>query len=325
MPPSKDGMPFITKDIAKAFFELDLSGNGPSITSKTPKPRDRNPPVAPPLPVTNEVKGNNRVTFLTLPVEIRLQIYNELLVSRFDRTQNPSWAVGNTDQKLVLLHMIQAPQYRTMEPGILQTCKQIYHEANTILYSQNVFAISEPKQLFRLIAQIGFVNFRLIKTLHIWVPSSAKLYPWLQVIYTLAVEASGLRCIELGWGADIEGTWERGLGDNVDFVRALGRIQGLEKLVIEGYYAKNWPAYLEEKMGVRVRAICGHCREKRESRKGDLNDEESEHEKFIREMNERELQTFRKYQRSKSRACCLAIRMVFALTPIALDSAPLSF
>jgi hypothetical protein len=52
---------------------------------------------------------------------------------------------------------------------------------------------------------------------------------------------------------------ERGLSGNLDFVRALGMIQGLDKLAIEGYYAKNWPAYLEETMGVQVRAICGHC------------------------------------------------------------------
>ena len=35
------------------------------------------------------------------------------------------------------------------------------------------------------------------------------------------------------------GAKERGLGDDLDFVRLLGNIQGLEKLVIEGYYAKN--------------------------------------------------------------------------------------
>lgn len=35
------------------------------------------------------------------------------------------------------------------------------------------------------------------------------------------------------------GARERGLGDNLDVVRVLGKIQGLEKLVIKGYYAKN--------------------------------------------------------------------------------------
>ena len=126
------GLPFTRIAIAKAFFDLDLSDSEPSIASKTPKPRDRNRPVASQPPDTNEAKGNNKVTLLTLPAEIRLRIYDQLLVSRFDRMQNPSWAVGNTDQKLVLLHMAQFPQYRTMEPGILQTCKQIYHEANSI-------------------------------------------------------------------------------------------------------------------------------------------------------------------------------------------------
>jgi hypothetical protein len=303
MPPSQKGTPFKRKDIAKAFFDLDLSDAGPSNASKrAPKPTDCNRLVTTQPPATNNAKGNNKATFLTLPVEIRLRIYDLLLVSRFNRMQNPSWAVGNTDQKLVLLNMIQAPQYRTMEPGILRTCKQIYHEANPILYSQNVFAISEPEQMFQFIVQVGLVNFKLVKTLHIWVPWMAKLAPWLQLLYILAEEASGLRSIKLGWGANCDLRWhlergakERGLGDSLDFVRALGKIQGLEKLVIEGYYAKNWPVYLEGRIGVRVRAICGHCREERELGERELNDEELEDEKFIREMNEK-LQTFKDYQ-----------------------------
>jgi hypothetical protein len=79
-------------------------------------------------------------------------------VSRFDREQNPSWAVGDTYQKKVILDMIRASQYRTTEPGILQTRKQIYHEAEVILYSRNVFDISEPEPMFRFIAQIGPAN-----------------------------------------------------------------------------------------------------------------------------------------------------------------------
>lgn len=307
MPPSKNEMPFVTNNIAKAFFEMDLSGNGPSIARKKPKPRDRNPLVVPPPLATNEVKGINKVTFLTLPVEIRLRIYDELLVSRFDRTQNPSWAVGNTDQKKVMLDMIQARQYRTMEPGILQTCKQIYNEANPILYSQNAFAISEPEQMFQLIVRSGLVNFRLIKKLHIWVPCMAELSPWLQLLQVLAEEASGLRYIKLGWGADLAGWWGEGLGDNLDFVRALGKIQQLKKLVIEGYYAKNWPAYLDEKMGGRVEAICGlPPNQGYKEREGDVVNAEQEREAFIREAfireaNEDNLQIFRKYQQGNRR------------------------
>jgi hypothetical protein len=123
MSPSQKGIPFKRKDIAKAFFDLDISDGEPSTASKTPKPRDRNRLIAS-KPLLDEAKGNNKVALLTLPVEIRLRIYDLLLVSRFDRKENPSWAVGNTDQKLILLHMGQFRDYRTMEPGILQTCRQ---------------------------------------------------------------------------------------------------------------------------------------------------------------------------------------------------------
>lgn len=300
MPSSQQWIPFKRKDIAKAFFDHDISG-GPSTANKAPGPRNLNCRGV--TPATNHAKANNSATFLTLPVEIRLQIYDLLLVSRFDRTQNPSWAVGNTYQKVVSVDMVQAPQYRTMEPGVLRTCKQVYHEANTILYSQNIFAFNEPEKMIRFVGQVGLVNVKLVKRLHLWVPWMAELAPWLQLLHFLAEEATGLRSIGLGWDAICDFSWhlergakERGLGDNLDFVRTLGNIQRLENLVIEGYYAKNWPAYLERRMGMRVRAIYGHCCEENELRVGDPNDEELEDTKLTREYNEEELQLFREFQ-----------------------------
>jgi hypothetical protein len=49
-------------------------------------------------PRTNEVKRSNKVTFFTLPAEIRLRIYDLLLINRFDRTEN-----GDRYQKSVVL------------------------------------------------------------------------------------------------------------------------------------------------------------------------------------------------------------------------------
>jgi hypothetical protein len=40
---------------------------------------------------------------------------------------------------------------------------------------------SEPEQMFRLIMQIGFVNFKLVKILRIWAPWMAILSPWMQL------------------------------------------------------------------------------------------------------------------------------------------------
>lgn len=254
----ESGMSFLTKDIAKAFFELDIPSNRPSVTRKVPTPHNRNRPVISPSSATKGAKGN-KLTLLTLPTEIRLQIYGELLVGRYHWIHDASWAVETTDHKKVLLHMIQALQYDTMEPDILRTCKQIYHEANSRLYSQNVFSFIEPERMLGLIAQIGWENLKLVKSIDFWVPFSAELSSWLQLLHILAENSSGLRRIDLGWGAVLQEGFqsERGLGDNLDFVRALGKIQGLEKLVIRGYYAKNWPAYLNAKMGGRVEAICG--------------------------------------------------------------------
>src|SRR5467141_2623888 len=66
---------------------------------KTPK---HNHPVAS-QPRTNEAERSSKVTFFSLPTEIRLQIYNLLLVSRFDPTRDPSLAVGRgeTNQKKI--------------------------------------------------------------------------------------------------------------------------------------------------------------------------------------------------------------------------------
>jgi hypothetical protein len=180
-------------------------------------------------------------------------------------------AVGDIDQKKVMLDMRKASEYRTMEPGILQTCKQIFHEAKAILYSHNVFTINEPKVIFRSIMQIGNENIKLVKTVHIWVPKMAKLDPWLQLLKILAEDASGLRCIELALDANTGLGRYRSLGYNKVFLCALGKIRGLDKLVFKGHYAKHWPAYLEKRMGVRVLTLCGHGREEPELGEGDLN------------------------------------------------------
>lgn len=44
----------------------------------------------------------------------------------------------------------------------------------------------------------------------------------------------------------------RGLGKSLAFVRALAKIRPSEAVEITGFYAKNWPQYLEKEMGVRV-------------------------------------------------------------------------
>ena len=42
------------------------------------------------------------------------------------------------------------------------------------------------------------------------------------------------------------------VGMNLRFVRELAKIQGLQSMVVGGYYGVHWPRYLTEKMGVKV-------------------------------------------------------------------------
>ncbi|OAL44870.1 hypothetical protein IQ07DRAFT_592123 [Pyrenochaeta sp. DS3sAY3a] len=281
--------------MAKAFFEFDLSGPKSPLINNTPTPRaHENARLS---STANDATRKSNSRFLSLPTEIRLQIYEILLISRFDRTQNPSWAVGDTNQKSIMLHMIQARQYRTMEPSLLQTCKQVHREANPTLYSKNVFSIAKPAEIYRLVSQIGIENFSLIRLIQIWVPRGAKSSEWVQMLHLLAEKGTGLRCIEIAFDHDLESSFQPGLGDNQEIVRALGEIQGLDELVIKGYYAESWPAYLEKRMGAPVKAFCGHSsREKAKLKVDDRSDEELEHERFVHELNKTEVEVFREYQ-----------------------------
>ena len=44
-----------------------------------------------------------------------------------------------------------------------------------------------------------------------------------------------------------------GAGKDIRFVRELAKIQGLQSMAINGFYAMHWPRYPSEKMGVLVK------------------------------------------------------------------------
>lgn len=83
--------------------------------------------------------------FLTLPPEIRLQIYTYLLPNV------PSYTNGISDPVAVLrpcLRLDSTPSY----PEILFTCRQIYHEAVPLLYHSHRFNFDIAGHLLRSVA-----------------------------------------------------------------------------------------------------------------------------------------------------------------------------
>ncbi|KAK7422957.1 hypothetical protein QQX98_001247 [Neonectria punicea] len=223
------------------------------LTSQTKQGVDSDPGREP-----GDPSAEKTVSFFTLPVEVRLEIYNLLLVSRFRPDDYNRWSQEAGVQKPISPFML-----KNLGPHILRTCKRINGEANPILYSHNEFRITGPGETLRFLAQIAPRNVKLLRMLQISVP--CYVYgdsgTWVALLDALATDATGLRAVHVEWTAECEFSWEyargseeRGLGDNLDFVRALAQIRGLEKMAIRGCYAKRWPAYLEDKMGVPVRA-----------------------------------------------------------------------
>jgi len=200
------------------------------------------------------------ITLLTIPVEIRLLVYDYLLVSR-DR-----WAGFKVIETSLSKRIPCEP--RSLHPAILLTCKQIHNEASPILYSENEWYIGKPPPYLKIFDHIGPTHMKQIKTMRISVETddpTIRSETWISFLNTLVREATGLRNLHLiryvTQNLDTEeevhghGPKERG---NIEFVRALGTIQGLQTMVLEGYYGQRWPGYLEDKMGVFVQTRPGY-------------------------------------------------------------------
>ncbi|KAJ5803074.1 uncharacterized protein N7503_005524 [Penicillium pulvis] len=294
---SRMTMPSRRRDAVKAFVGLDFSDTeSSSVENITPKPFRGDPQATVRSPTTNETKS--RPSLLTVPVEIRLQIYDLLLVSRSTREDNPSWPVGDTCQVMIMLSMKKDPQQRTINPAIIRICGQIRREANPILYTGNVFNFRQPDQMFRFMTQIGPTNIKFVRSLDMWIPWKAEILPWLTLLNALSQEAAALKYVRVAWNSRYEsprmlqkGAKERGLGDNVLFIRALATFQGLEKIHIRGHYAKHWPSYLTAKTSAQVQAEIGLGHYEPEP------DDDPQTIQWIQTLNESNLHKFREYQR----------------------------
>lgn len=93
----------------------------------------------------DQSKSGNPPPFLSiLPVELRLEIYKYLL----DIHHHPDPFSGRTPNHHGILPSQTPPKPKNppqplLHPSILSTCRQIYHEALPILYTQNIFLANE--------------------------------------------------------------------------------------------------------------------------------------------------------------------------------------
>ena len=89
--------------------------------------------------------GSQGPSFLTLPREIRLSIYEELLAPclGFERLLCKCQRCRQRTKRMQLANPMK--EQRTMFPAVLATNKAIHDEAISILYSKNVFQLNCPE------------------------------------------------------------------------------------------------------------------------------------------------------------------------------------
>lgn len=209
----------------------------------------------------------------TLPLEIRLEIYNYLLIhptfNPYEKLNSPSVCTISTDD---LLNRAGKPVIYcvTIRTALLLVCKQIHAEAISILYSRNSFRFHHPKILLKFLIQIGQANIRHIKHLQIVVPWNQE--SWIfwpaELLCKLSSDAKNLQNVEI--------TFERipsdraqiyGFGSYDDIVSlvvgrrlslefnlglALRRLAGLERIIVYGGYSEGWLELLGKTIGCKV-------------------------------------------------------------------------
>lgn len=122
--------------------------------------------------------------------------------------------------------------------------------------------VSQPKALMTWLETNNaalITNITIILDAH---SNSSSPPLWCQLFDKLQQEETNIQHLSICWDSD--GPWGQpkpwgmedfffhyGLGRSVVFLRGLAQLKVKEKLEISGFYAKHWPRYLEEKMGLR--------------------------------------------------------------------------
>lgn len=193
----------------------------------------------------------------SLPAELRLQIYENVLVD-----SRGGWyritPLSKVLDKQVSPYSRRHFRFRVWT-SLLRTCRLIYLEATAVLYSGNGFVAGCPAGLMRFLYGIGRRNATFIRRvkLHLGYPINTARGNWHDAFCQLARQATDLRRLEIEYLKDMVGLLQHGwpihpgLGKDTTVARTLGkaltRMFSLKTLVIRGFYGKNWPAYFATK------------------------------------------------------------------------------
>ncbi|KAM7196745.1 hypothetical protein V8F20_006938 [Naviculisporaceae sp. PSN 640] len=201
---------------------------------------------------------------LSLPIELRLEIY-ELVLIRSCRFPIPyprrRTNRGENDRNR---------RFRTqIGLNLLLSCRQVYQEASKILYSRNHFIAVTDICLESFLTSIGQnIQFlrRLQLDLHLEGREETCLLRarhWMSLFQLLAREAKGLIELEVGFSEvapRLAPNYETGKDEKLalEIGDALSKMRNLKTLVIFGFYGMYWPAYFGTKTTALVKTFKGN-------------------------------------------------------------------
>lgn len=150
------------------------------------------------------------ITFLSLPWELRTQIYDYVLLLPDSKTWISGSPLSPTSPTSPAFTFASPPPYSDapMPPSppefsngpatLLSACLLINREASQVLYRRNSFKLKVAQALLKWLVAIGPQNTQHLKSLHI-IASSRSSDSWPKVLRTLGDRAHGLRNIFISW------------------------------------------------------------------------------------------------------------------------------
>lgn len=229
---------------------------GCSILKATPSPRTSHAQKIVRLPAT----------LLTVPTEIRLEIYKYLLIGKSTRTINRRRCTevicNRPPPTPTYWDSLKEPEHcccsNQLSIAVLRTCKQIYREGVDVLYSQNHFAVGNRNSDYVMpnvklfFDQIRPTNISYIQKLTLLIPCGRKrsLPIWYAILRLLALWAP-LRDLTIRftqyWAPSKNVEW-KGVGFEQEMVKLLAMNQHLQTLRFLGPFDKTWVEYFAAKI-----------------------------------------------------------------------------
>lgn len=187
---------------------------------------------------------------LALPYELRLQIYENVLICKSTSFRiRPKFRGGAGDSP-------HNTKFRSqVSPALLRSCRQVNEEATRILYSKNCFLAASAGGLILFLCTIRR-NAKFLRWLKVRLGDSYSSMhsTWGDGFLSIASHATGLTRLEIGYmesmhpDRDMRFLLQHGLGRNTRTARVMGgwitEMRNLKTLMISGFYGKNWPAFL---------------------------------------------------------------------------------